>query len=1064
MTTELKQTPKPNTEQQKAIDTYKRDGIFLVLAGPGTGKTFTISQRIKTIIEAGTPQERILCLTFSDTAAKEMKKGVEKALDVTSSNVNIYTYHSFCLEIIKNHPDIFGIGENIKIITDSVKKAFMKECIDENLEKRNEPTTFQTDKNGPYFFIDKILERIEEIKKYRLDKKKYFDNLNNNPDWIPLVNEKYENWQKTLLKNPDKPKTKVLIDAEKKIAKAQELWELYSLYKLKMQRKNFLDFGDMITMLLDEFEKNESFAAEIASNYDYIIADEYQDTNLSQNEVLFNLAENMPKKNVFVVGDDDQIIYTFQGARLDSIKNFITRLNVKDEDVICFKENRRSTEKILELVRQIVLQDDISLEKDSYFKRFNISKELSSANMELIPRNTDVKCTIYRDSLEEKIDIVDKIKELINSTDCPIDKNTKEKKLSEIAILANKHDELEEYAKLLQAENIPYETANGKNIFEIQSFVVMFLYMQFLCNSTQYSDSFFKMMLSKPFDINEKDYEVLYRTRNTVSSFIDNMRKFKDKGYTYKLTKKNGEEINLSFAEPDKIDRFLKIYDELKDIKQCANLKDAVLMIGNKTGIFEYYFNNPVNRSENIAGLKKLVDEAESYLELEKPATFEFFVSYLEKAMFEGIKIFADKPPVKQNSVKLVTYHGSKGMEFEYVFMPYLIKKQNKFENPNIPLSVTDDISKDNRTGKTISDEEKKRITKSNLIKLIYVAMTRAKHSLNLSYTKIRNDGKDAEPLELLTLQTVKELLSIEEFEKDKDKQSSFESEVIKSLTICDRDYNKEFKDYLNSIISGKMFSASSVNCYLSCHREYLYTHLLGLSSKTENADKAHFGTAVHAAYEFAVNYALENKVFPPKAEFIHKFENTLKELPVSSKVELKRMLNDGANVLIKEKDGECAYDRLKITPIEQLYKAEYEFTFDINGAKFTGKIDRIDKLPDGTYIIYDYKTGDKKDEKDICEGGTHEDYYNQMALYKHYLRKELACGYEDITTIFLFPRDFKNLFELKLSQENCERVVDKFKNAIADIKANKFEPMLNKNECSTFCPYKNSFCGLNII
>lgn len=1064
MTTELKQTPKPNAEQQKAIDTYKRDGIFLVLAGPGTGKTFTVSQRIKTIIETGTPEERILCLTFSDTAAKEMKKGVEKALDVTSSNVNIYTYHSFCLDIIKNHPDIFGIGENIKIITDSIKKAFMKECIDENLEKRTEPTSFQTEKNGPYFFIDKILERIEEIKKYRLDKKKYFDNLNNNPDWIPLVNEKYENWQKTLLKNPNKPKTKVLIDAEKKIAKAQELWELYSLYKLKMQRKNFLDFGDMITMLLDEFEKNESLVKEIASNYDYIIADEYQDTNLSQNEVLFYLAENMPKKNVLVVGDDDQIIYTFQGARLDSIKNFITRLNVKDEDVICFKENRRSTAKILELVRQIVLQDDISLEKDSYFKRFNISKELSSVNIELVPKNKDVKCTIYRDSLEEQIDIVDKIKALINSPDCPIDKDTKEKNLSEIAILANKHEELDGYAKLLQAANIPYERANGKNVFDIQSFVVMFLYMQFLCNSTLYSESFFKMILSKPFDINEKDYEVLYRTRNSVSSFIQNMRKFKDNGYTYKVTKKNGEEINLSFAEPEKIDRFLKIYDELKDIKQCTNLKDAILTIGNKTGIFEYYFNNPVNRSENIAGLKKLVDEAESYLELEKPVTFEFFVSYLEKAMFEGIKIFADKPPIKQNSVKLITYHASKGMEFEYVYMPYLINKKNDFENPKIPLSIKDDISKDNITGKTISDEERKKITKSNLVKRIYVAMTRAKHSLNLSYTKIRIDGKDAEPLELLTPQTVKDRLSIEEFEKDKDAQSSFESEVIKSLTICDRDYYKEFKEYLNNIISEKVFSASSVNCYLDCHREYLYTHLLGLSPKTDNADKAHFGTAVHAAYEFAVNYAIENKVFPSKTEFIHKFENTLKELPVSSKLELKRMLVDGAVVLTKEKDGECAYDRLRMTPVKQLYKAEHEFTFDIDGTKFTGKIDRIDKRPDGKYIIYDYKTGDKKDEKEICEGGVHEDYYNQMALYKHFLCKELACGYEDITTLFLFPRDFKTPFELKLSQENCERVVDKFRNAIADIKANKFEPRTNKNECSTFCPYRNSYCSLNII
>ena len=193
-----------------------------------------------------------------------MKKGIEKALNVPSTNVNIFTYHGFCLDVIKNHPDTFGIGENIKIITDSIKKALMKECIDENLEKRTLPTTFQTDKCSPYYFIaskDGILDRIAEIKKYRLNKKQYFDNLNNNPDWYQLEAKQKENWEKKLLKDPAAPGTSYKT-TKKKAAQAEELWELYELYKAKMQRKNFLDFGDMITMLLDEFDKNESFIEE----------------------------------------------------------------------------------------------------------------------------------------------------------------------------------------------------------------------------------------------------------------------------------------------------------------------------------------------------------------------------------------------------------------------------------------------------------------------------------------------------------------------------------------------------------------------------------------------------------------------------------------------------------------------------------------------------------------------------------------------------------------------------------------------------------------------------------
>ena len=444
--------------------------------------------------------------------------------------------------------------------------------------------------------------------------------------------------------------------------------------------------------------------------------------------------------------------------------------------------------------------------------------------------------------------------------------------------------------------------------------------------------------------------------------------------------------------------------------------------------------------------------------------------------MQDGIKIFADKPPMKQNAVQLVTYHGSKGMEFEYVYMPYLINKQNNFENPKIPLSIEDDISKDSTTGETISKEQKDLIKKSNLVKLIYVAMTRAKHTLNLSFVKTRDDGKDANPLELLTPENVNELIQPKEYEQT---SNTYENEIIKYLTVCDRDYEKEFNEYLDSILEDKVYSVSSINCYLTCPREYLYTHLLGLAPKTENADKAHFGTAVHAAYEFAVNYAIENKEFPIKAEFIRKFENTLKELPVSSKMELKRMLVDGAKILTSpDKDGECAYDRLKMTPINQLYKAEHEFNFDIDGAKFTGKIDRIDKLSDGKYIIYDYKTGDRKDEKDIYEGGIHEDYYNQMAIYKHFLSKEFKCEYDDISAVFIFPRAYKQPFEVKLTEDDIKKAADKFMQAISDIKAHKFNPKSNserlaensKNDLpikrcdNAFCPYKNSYCSLNVI
>ena len=124
--TETKKTP--NKKQQECIDNIT--GKWLVLAGPGTGKTFTIIERIKNMLSKGVEPEKILCLTFTDAAATEMKKRIEEELNVISCGVQIFTYHGFCCDIIEEFPEDFEIPSNYKIISDPVAKAFIKECIE----------------------------------------------------------------------------------------------------------------------------------------------------------------------------------------------------------------------------------------------------------------------------------------------------------------------------------------------------------------------------------------------------------------------------------------------------------------------------------------------------------------------------------------------------------------------------------------------------------------------------------------------------------------------------------------------------------------------------------------------------------------------------------------------------------------------------------------------------------------------------------------------------------------------------------------------------------------------
>ena len=200
----------PNLNQQKCIDNL--EGQIMVLAGPGTGKTFTIIKRIENILRSGCLPEKILCLTFSDAAAGEMQQRLVKEIGICASCVNVYTYHSFCNDIIKQHPEQFELMNDVELVDETRKRTFVKEAIDET-----NPVFYRTKFGDAYFFINEILDRINLIKKNRVTKQQYFDSINTNPDWQPrLISMIAEQKQKelagksttTLQKNIETLKTK----------------------------------------------------------------------------------------------------------------------------------------------------------------------------------------------------------------------------------------------------------------------------------------------------------------------------------------------------------------------------------------------------------------------------------------------------------------------------------------------------------------------------------------------------------------------------------------------------------------------------------------------------------------------------------------------------------------------------------------------------------------------------------------------------------------------------------------------------------------------------------------
>ncbi len=1001
-------TIKPNEKQLECINNI--EGKFLALAGPGTGKTFTLVQRIKFMLLNGIREEKILCLTFSDSAAMELRQRLEKELKKTSLKVSIFTYHSFCNEIISENPLEYNLAEDYRVINKSTSRQLIKETIEEI-----NPVEYRSSKNDPYVFIKSILEQIEEIKKNRLTKEKYFNNIEKNPDFKPqieVLNQKLTDYQSKGKKVP-----KYVIDGieaqKKKIQKAVELWDFYESYKSKMDENYYIDFYDMINLVLEKFELEPSYAHKISNKFDYILVDEYQDTNKNQNQLILNLIDANDKKNIFLAGDDDQIIYTFQGAKKDTIENFLT-LN-PDTKVICLKDNMRSTKSILEASRGIILQDSTRLEVNPKFFNYNISKELKAKNETL----ADKKIVInkYYDINQEYSSIIAQIEDIINSKNCP-------KNLSQIAILAKTNPELEKIAQELKNKNIPFELKEGRNIFEIKAGIVFYYYLKTLVNPELYSNDIFKLLLLEPFNINPKDYCKLYQKKANNKSFLDSMREIKD------------------FCDKEKIDNYIKTYDYLKNFLISESTKDIVLEAGVKSGIFDYYLNCSINRVDNTLALKKIVDEAIDFSNTRKNITLYDFIDYLDTCYKEQIPIRTEKPPFSLNAIQLSTYHSAKGREFEIVFLPTLIKryweKDRNSNKPIIPLDISE--------YKTQEELEIEKLTDKT--KLLYVGFTRAKHTLILSYCKTLNSKE--EELSDFVYNIKDKLIENDYSELNND---NYYLECKNSLNKKTYDYKRDFNSFVDETIAQKPFSISAVNVYLKCPRQYLYSNILDLTSRYQKDDSLYFGSSIHTALEFCYKFALENKKYPAIESLIEVFNKELNKCPISSFAQKKILLERGKNALIE------FYPQITSTRIDKVQFVEYPILCEEKDFTFKGIIDRIDKNEDGSYSIIDYKTGSAKSKNSICFNGKKEDYYLQLALYKHFFEKTTNNLVKDINIIFV---ESKNNISLTLDKQDLEKAYEKFKNAVFSIKNREFEPKFNRDNCK-YCKFKD-FCMLDVV
>ena len=440
--TELK---KLNAAQKVAVDQI--EGPVLVIAGPGTGKTHILTARIgRILLETDTQPHNVLCLTFTDAGVHAMRERLLELIGPEAHRVHIFTFHSFCNKIIKERMELFGRND-LEPLSDLERVEIVRKIID-GLPQGHALTQGKRD---PYFYEGQLYNLFQQMK---------------SEDWsVKFVEEKIETYLKSLPEREEfiyKRKTK---DAQKgdlkqhKIDQATERMQrlhaaanLFPKYVEAMEKARRYDFADMILWVLREFEKNEALLRNYQEQYLYFLVDEYQDTNGSQNAILQKLIEYWDNPNVFIVGDDDQSIFEFQGARLKNLLDFYDDYK-SDLELVMLKDNYRSSQHILDTSKTLI---DKNLHR-VVSKLHGLEKTLKAKNKVVAKSKVRPEIVAYPNRAHEDAGIVQQLEEMRNAG-IP---------LNEVAIIYAKHKQARNIISLLEKKKIPYNTRRRVNVLEL---------------------------------------------------------------------------------------------------------------------------------------------------------------------------------------------------------------------------------------------------------------------------------------------------------------------------------------------------------------------------------------------------------------------------------------------------------------------------------------------------------------------------------------------------------------------------------------------------------------------
>ncbi len=968
---------KLNEQQRLAVDTI--DGPVMVIAGPGTGKTQILASRIgKILLDTDALPENILCLTYTDAGVVAMRKRLLQFIGPDAYKVNIYTFHAFCNDVIQENLSLFE-KTALDPISDLEKIELFKQLID-SFPKDNPLKRYRGD---VYFEINNLQSLFSTMKKEgwspafinrKIDE--YIADLANRDEFI------YKRKYKGFL--PGDLKKDKIEEQKEKMEKLRAAVNEFDGFQQLMRKRNRYDFDDMINWVIKAFEENKNLLANYQEKYQYILVDEYQDTSGTQNRIIELLINYWDRPNVFVVGDDDQSIYRFQGANVENMLSFAD--NYKEFLLtVVLTNNYRSTQPILDVSKTLINRNEERLVKQIP----GLSKELLSSNPRfnlpiVIGILNHPTITEYENQQQEMIAITLQLQELLHKGISPgrIGVIYKENKYGE---------ELTKYCKLL---HIPVYSKRKQNILEIPLAQKIILVLRYLAaeHDTPYGGD--EML----FEILHFDWFNIPAIEIAKLSIETADRKFGENKTSIRqllIEKANAPAKDL-FSIPfnEGLKKASATIEQL--IKDVPNVTLQVLFenIIREAGVLSYIMqsNDKLWLMQVLTGLFDFIKDETHRQPLMRLQDLVNIIDLMEK---EEIPLPLVQVSGSDKGINLLTAHGSKGLEFEYVFFAGCnASSWEKKRKPGGGYSLPDTIfSSPTGGGRVGADEEELR-------RLFYVALTRAEQHLFISFSKYKNDGKELEPsMFIAEIQDLHPELKTETGIVNAEDILTFSS---LQFIIAAPEIEKMEEEFIGRLLEKFSMNVTALNNYLKCPLEFYFKNLVRIPSPKNEATE--FGSSVHYALEQLFRKMQDGgkEQFPLKKEFIADFEWYMHRHRESfTKEQFERRLEYGHGVLSNYYDKYIS-DFNKIVAIERNIR-----NVVVKDVPLKGKLDKLE-FDGKQVIVVDYKTGDPEKAIPKLKGPNEKepnggDYWRQAVFYKILVDNYTAKDWKVISTEFDF-------------------------------------------------------------